>query len=143
PMTGGVLNCLNTRLDAAMIAFILDHSEVTVLIVDREFHKVATEALAIARVQPLVVDIDDPQFGDGAQIGDTTYEEFIASGDPDYRWDYRADEWNAISLNYTSGTTGNAKGVVFPHRGATLSACGNATQWPSGLHPVYQCTVSM
>ena len=76
----------------------------------------------------LVVDIDDPQFGDGAQIGDTTYEEFIASGDPDYRWDYPADEWNAISLNYTSGTTGNPKGVVFHHRGATLAAYGNATQ---------------
>jgi fatty-acyl-CoA synthase len=143
PMTGGVLNCLNTRLDAAMIAFILDHSEVKVLIVDREFHKVATEALAIAKVQPLVVDIDDPQFGEGAQIGDTTYEEFIASGDPDYRWDYPADEWNAISLNYTSGTTGNPKGVVFHHRGATLAAYGNATQWPIGIHPVYLWSLPM
>jgi len=143
PMTGGVLNSLNTRLDAAMIAFILDHSEVKVFIVDREYHKVATEALAIAKVQPLVVDIDDPQFGEGAQIGDTTYEEFIASGDPDYRWDYPADEWNAISLNYTSGTTGNPKGVVFHHRGATLSAYGNATQWPIGLHPIYLWTLPM
>jgi fatty-acyl-CoA synthase len=143
PMTGGVLNSLNTRLDAAMIAFILDHSEAKVFIVDREYHTVATEALAIAKVQPLVVDIDDPQFTDGAPIGDTTYEEFIATGDADYRWDYPADEWNAISLNYTSGTTGNPKGVVYHHRGATLSAYGNATQWPIGLHPVYLWTLPM
>ena len=106
PMSGAVLNSLNTRLDAAMIAFILDHSETRVLLVDREYHRVVTEALGIARVQPLVVDIDDPQCDDSAQIGDTTYEEFIATGDPDYAWDYPGDEWNAISLNYTSGTTG-------------------------------------
>jgi fatty-acyl-CoA synthase len=142
-MTGGVLNSLNTRLDAAMIAFILDHSETKVLLVDREYHRVATEALAIAKVQPLVVDIDDPACDDRAQIGDTTYEEFIATGDPDYAWDYPSDEWNAVSLNYTSGTTGNPKGVVFHHRGATLSAYGNATQWPIGLHPVYLWTLPM
>ena len=144
PMTGGVLNSLNTRLDAAMIAFILDHSETKVLLVDREFHRVATEALAIAKVQPLVVDIDDPQCEDRA---------------PDRRHDLRrihrhrrcrlragtipADEWNAISLNYTSGTTGNPKGVVYSHRGATLSAYGNATQWAIGLHPVYLWTLPM
>ncbi|MFO1085810.1 MAG: acyl-CoA synthetase [Reyranellaceae bacterium] len=143
PMSGGVLNSLNTRLDAAMIAFILDHSETKVLLVDREYHRVATEALAIAKVQPLVVDIDDPACDDRAQIGDTTYEEFIATGDPDYAWDYPSDEWNAVSLNYTSGTTGNPKGVVFHHRGATLSAYGNATQWPIGLHPVYLWTLPM
>ena len=143
PMSGGVLNCLNTRLDAAMIAFILDHSETKVLLVDREYHRVMTEALGLAKVQPLVVDIDDPQCDDRAQIGDTTYEEFIATGDPDYAWDYPADEWNAISLNYTSGTTGNPKGVVYHHRGATVSAYGNATQWAMGLHPVYLWTLPM
>jgi fatty-acyl-CoA synthase len=143
PMTGGVLNSLNTRLDAAMIAFILDHSETKVVLVDREFHRVMTEALAIARVQPLVIDIDDPQCEDRGQIGDTTYEEFLATGDAADAWDYPGDEWNAISLNYTSGTTGNPKGVVYSHRGATLSAYGNATQWAMGLHPVYLWTLPM
>ena len=143
PMSGAVLNSLNTRLDAAMIAFILDHSETKVLLVDREYHRVVTEALGIAKVQPLVVDIDDPQCDDRAQIGDTTYEEFIATGDPHYAWDYPGDEWNAISLNYTSGTTGNPKGVVYHHRGAALSAYGNATQWAMVLHPVYLWTLPM
>jgi fatty-acyl-CoA synthase len=143
PMTGGVLNSLNTRLDAAMIAFILDHSETKVFIVDREYHRVATEALALTKSQPLVVDIDDAQCDDRAQIGDTTYEEFLETGDPDYAWRYPTDEWNAISLNYTSGTTGNPKGVVFHHRGATLSSYGNATQWAMGLHPIYLWTLPM
>jgi fatty-acyl-CoA synthase len=143
PMSGGVLNSLNTRLDAAMIAFILDHSETKVLLVDREYHQVVTEALSQAKVQPLVVDIDDPLCDDRAQIGDTTYEEFIATGDPAFEWQYPSDEWNAISLNYTSGTTGNPKGVVFHHRGATLSAYGNATQWAMGTHPIYLWTLPM
>jgi fatty-acyl-CoA synthase len=143
PMSGAVLNCLNTRLDAAMLAFILDHSETKVLLVDREYHRVMTEALAIAKAQPLVVDIDDPQCDDRAEIGDTTYEAFIADGDPAYAWQYPADEWDAISLNYTSGTTGNPKGVVFHHRGGTLSAYGNATQWAMGMHPIYLWTLPM
>jgi fatty-acyl-CoA synthase len=143
PMTGAVLNSLNNRLDAAMIAFILDHSETKVLLVDREYHRVVTEALGLAKTQPLVVDIDDPLCDDRAQIGDTTYEEFIATGEADYAWTYPADEWNAISLNYTSGTTGNPKGVVYHHRGATLSSYGNATQWSLGAHPVYLWTLPM
>jgi fatty-acyl-CoA synthase len=143
PMSGAVLNCLNTRLDAAMLAFILDHSETKVLLVDREYHRVMKDALAKATVKPLVVDIDDPQCDDRAPIGGTTYEAFIAAGDPDYAWRYPADEWDAISLNYTSGTTGNPKGVVFHHRGATLSAYGNATQWAMGMHPVYLWTLPM
>jgi fatty-acyl-CoA synthase len=143
PMSGAVLNCLNTRLDAAMLAFILDHSETKVLLVDREYHRVVKEALAQAKVKPLVVDIDDPQCDDRAPIGDTTWDEFIAQGDADYAWEYPADEWDAISLNYTSGTTGNPKGVVFHHRGATLSAYGNATQWAIGMHPTYLWTLPM
>jgi fatty-acyl-CoA synthase len=143
PMCGAVLNCLNTRLDAAMLAFILDHSETKVLLVDREYHRVMKEALSKASVKPLVVDIDDPECPDRAPIGTTTYETFLVSGDPDYAWQYPADEWDAISLNYTSGTTGNPKGVVFHHRGAALAAYGNATQWGMGSHPRYLWTLPM
>ena len=143
PMTGAVLNSLNTRLDAAMLAFILDHSEAKVLLVDREYHRQARAALALVAKKPLVIDIDDPLCEDGAPIGSLTWEEFIADGDPSYAWRYPADEWDSISLNYTSGTTGNPKGVVFSHRGATLSAYGNATQWPIGLHPIYLWTLPM
>jgi Acyl-CoA synthetases (AMP-forming)/AMP-acid ligases II len=126
-----------------MIAFILDHSETKVLLVDREFHRVVTEALAIAKVQPLVVDIDDPAMRGPRPDRRHDLREFIADGDPAYAWQYPADEWDAISLNYTSGTTGNPKGVVFHHRGATLSAYGNATQWAMGMHPIYLWTLPM
>jgi len=143
PMCGAVLNALNTRLDAAMIAFILDHSETKVLMADREYHGVIKEALAKATVKPLVIDIADSEYDGGEAISALSYEDFIAGGDPDYAWEYPADEWNAISLNYTSGTTGNPKGVVFHHRGATLSAYGNATQWAMGMHPTYLWTLPM
>jgi len=143
PMTGAVLNSLNTRLDAAMIAFILDRRETKVFLVDREDHRVVKEALTKSAVQPRIVDIDDPQCEGGAPIGDTTYEAFIADGDENYAWAYPSDEWNAISLNYTSGTTGNPKGVVYSHRGSALSAYGNATQWAMGVHPVYLWTLPM
>ncbi|MBV9833404.1 MAG: acyl-CoA synthetase [Alphaproteobacteria bacterium] len=143
PMCGAVLNALNTRLDAAMIAFILDHSETKVLMADREYHGVIKEALAKASVKPLVIDIADSEYGEGEPVSDLTYEAFIADGDADYAWEYPADEWNAVSLNYTSGTTGNPKGVVFHHRGATLSAYGNATQWAMGMHPTYLWTLPM
>src|SRR5499426_2969484 len=121
PMCGGVLNTLNTRLDAPIIAFSLDHADAKVVIVDREFSKVTKEALARTTVKPLVIDYDDPEFtGAGERIGSIEYEDFLNEGDPDYAWAMPGDEWDAISLNYTSGTTGDPKGVVYHHRGAFL-----------------------
>ena len=126
PMTKAVLHSLNTRLDAAIIAFQLDHAETKVLIVDREFSSVMKEALAIAKVAPLVIDFDDPEYADdapypkGDPIGSLDYEALVAEGDADYAWSMPDDEWDAIALNYTSGTTGNPKGVVYHHRGAAL-----------------------
>ena len=126
PMCGAVLNTLNTRLDAAILAFTLDHAETKVLIVDREFSKVMKEALARAKAKPLVIDYDDPEFtGAGERIGTLEYEELLSEGDPDFAWQMPRDEWDAISLNYTSGTTGDPKGVVYHHRGAYLLAMGN------------------
>ncbi len=121
PMTKAVLHCLNTRLDAAIIAFQLDHAETRLLIVDREFSGVVKEALALAKVKPLVIDYDDPEYPEdapypkGQRIGSLDYEAFVASGDETYAWSTPDDEWDAISLNYTSGTTGNPKGVVYHH----------------------------
>ena len=126
PMTAGVLNTLNTRLDAAILAFSLDHAETKVLIVDREFSGVMKEALALAKVRPLVVDYDDDlAMSRGERIGSLDYEALVAEGDEDFEWIRPHDEWDAISLNYTSGTTGNPKGVVYHHRGAWLTAVGN------------------
>src|SRR5205807_5485708 len=126
PMSGAVLNTINTRLDAAINAFTLDHAESKVLIVDREFSKVMREALARTKVKPLVIDYDDPQYsGPGGKIGNLHYEQFLQEGDPTYAWHMPDDEWDAISLNYTSGTTGDPKGVVYHHRGACLLAIGN------------------
>ena len=127
PMAGTVLNALNIRLDAPSIAFILQHSEAKVLITDREFSPVIARALEIFGPdhRPLVIDIDDPQGKGGERLGALTYEEFLAGGDPEWVWSLPEDEWQAISLNYTSGTTGNPKGVVYHHRGAHLTAMGN------------------
>jgi fatty-acyl-CoA synthase len=143
PMAGAVLNALNTRLDAAAIAFILDHAETKVLIVDRALSTVARAALAACRARPIVIDIDDPQGPGGEAVGETDYESFLASGDPAHSWSPPADEWAPIALNYTSGTTGNPKGVVYHHRGAFLNAMGNTAMFGLNRHSVYLWTLPM
>ena len=143
PMLGAVLNALNIRLDAAMIAFILDHSETKVLITDREFSPTIKQALTLVKNRPLVIDIDDSLATSGELLGEMDYEAFIAQGDPDFDWDPPSDEWDAISLNYTSGTTGNPKGVVFHHRGAHLAALNNVVNWAMPAHPIYLWTLPM
>src|SRR5262245_21400219 len=138
PMTGAVLNTINTRLDAAIIAFQFDHAETKVLIVDREFSKVVKDALALCKARPLVIDYDDPEYsGAGERIGSIEYEAFVASGDPDFAWVMPGDEWDSIALNYTSGTTGDPKGVVYHHRGAYLLAIGNVLTGSMPKHCVY------
>ena len=122
PMAGGVLNALNVRLDGATIAYILEHGEAKVLITDREFSATIESALATTAPRPIVIDIDDPSYeGDGELLGKGDYEEFLTTGDPRFAWEGPADEWQAISLNYTSGTTGSPKGVVYHHRGAYMA----------------------
>jgi len=144
PMTGAVLNTLNTRLDAAILAFSLDHAETKVLIVDREFSKIIKDALALAKTKPLVIDYDDLEFtGTGERTGNIEYEDFLQRGDPDFAWKMPDDEWDAISLNYTSGTTGDPKGVVYHHRGAYLLSVGNVVTCGMGKHPVYLWTLPM
>jgi len=143
-MTGGVLNALNTRLDAASIAFMLDHGEAKVFIVDKEFAKTAQAALDIAKAKPFLVLYDDREFPQTGELaGAVDYEEFLASGDPQFAWIMPRDEWDAISLNYTSGTTGNPKGVVCHHRGAALMGYANILACRMSERPIYLWTLPM
>ncbi len=144
PVTGAVLNTLNTRLDAETIAFMLEHGEAKVLLTDREYSPTVRKALAACQREILVIDVDDPEYGGpGDRLGTREYEEFIAGGSPDFPWRGPDDEWDAISLNYTSGTTGNPKGVVYHHRGAYLNSMSNIVSWGMPPHSVYLWTLPM
>jgi len=143
PMTGGVLNTLNTRLDAEAIAFMLDHGEAKVLVTDTEFAPVVKAALARVQRKPVVIDVADALGPGGERLGSVEYEAFIAKGDPAFEWQPPADEWQAISLNYTSGTTGNPKGVVYHYRGAYLNALSNIIDWGMPRHSVYLWTLPL
>jgi fatty-acyl-CoA synthase len=140
PMCGAVLNALNTRLDAEAIAFMLKHGAAKVLITDREFSGVIEKAAP----KIAIIDVDDPEYsGPGRRLGDIDYEAFLQEGDPEYAWKWPEDEWHAISLNYTSGTTGDPKGVVYHHRGAYLNAVCNIVTWGMPQHSVYLWTLPM
>lgn len=145
PGCGAVLNTINIRLDPETVAFILNHGEAKVLITDREYSKMVKEAIRIAhRPDLIVIDVDDPEYtGPGERLGRIEYEEFLAQGNPDFVLEYPQDEWEAISLNYTSGTTGNPKGVVYHHRGAYLNAFSNIVSWGMPPHSVYLWTLPM
>ncbi|NMM10368.1 MAG: acyl-CoA synthetase [Polaromonas sp.] len=146
PATGAVLNALNTRLDAETIAFMLDHGEAKVVIVDPEFAGVMQKALVLRKSPTplLVIDVEDAMYqGPVQRIGSLGYDEFVATGDANFVWQLPADEWDAIALNYTSGTTGNPKGVVYHHRGAALNAVSNILEWDMPKHAVYLWTLPM
>ena len=146
PVTGAVLNALNTRLDAETIAFMLDHGEAKVVIVDPEFAGIMQKALALrtSTTPLLVINAEDALYtGDSSRIGSINYDDFLATGDANYAWKLPDDEWDAIALNYTSGTTGNPKGVVYHHRGAAANAVSNILEWDMPKHPVYLWTLPM
>ena len=146
PMSGAVLNALNTRLDAETVAFMLDHGESKAVIVDPEFAGVMKKALALRKEQRplLVIEVQDALYtGPLERIESIGYDEFVAGGDAAYEWQLPPDEWDAIALNYTSGTTGNPKGVVYHHRGAAVNAISNILEWDMGKHPVYLWTLPM
>ena len=145
PMTGGVINTINTRLDTRTVAYILEHSDCKVFIVDRQFQKVASEALSQVDREIVVIDIDDRHagLGDIPAIGKQEYENFLLTGDEDFEWLRPKDEWQAISLSYTSGTTGNPKGVVYHHRGSYLMSMGSVSAWNMPNRLTYLYTVPM
>jgi fatty-acyl-CoA synthase len=144
PMLGAVVHSINTRLDAPIIAFQLDHAESKILITDREFADVMSEALALAKVRPIIIDYNDLEFPQsGRALSNLDYEKLLASSDPEFAWRMPEDEWESISLNYTSGTTGNPKGVVYHHRGAALMCYANTIATGMGRHPVYLWTLPM
>ncbi|WP_370679195.1 acyl-CoA synthetase [Comamonas sp. GB3 AK4-5] len=146
PMAGAVLNTLNTRLDAETLAFMLDHGEAKALIVDPEFAGLIAKALPLRKsTAPLtIIRVEDALYGEPAvQLGEVTYEDFVARGDVDFAWELPENEWDAIALNYTSGTTGNPKGVVYHHRGAQINAISNVLEWDMPKHAVYLWTLPM
>ena len=143
PMCGAVLNALNIRLDAKTIAFILDHGEAEMLLTDKEFSTTIKEALSLCKSKPIVIDVNDPLAPEGELLGEVEYEAFLDEGNSSYEWEYPENEWDSISLNYTSGTTGNPKGVVYHHRGAALNSLGNITAWAMPQLPIYLWTLPM
>ena len=143
PMCGAVLNALNIRLDAKTIAFILDHGEAEMLLTDKEFSTTTKEALSLCKSKPIVIDVNDPLAPEGELLGEVEYEAFLDEGNSSYEWEYPENEWDSISLNYTSGTTGNPKGVVYHHRGAALNSLGNITAWAMPQLPIYLWTLPM
>ena len=143
PAAGAVINPINIRLDSDAIAFILDHGEARILITDTEFSDVVKEALTKCKNKPYVIDISDPEALSHEKIGEIEYEDFLTAGDPEAPWTLPTDEWQAMALCYTSGTTGNPKGVVYHHRGAYLNAIGCSTAWNMTHHPTYLWTLPM